>query len=156
MEVFSKSSQQTKELAFRIAKTIKKRSVLALYGDLGAGKTTFVSGLVEALGIKARVQSPTFVLIRHYRNKGLVGKANAAGNKLCKANRKINVVNHIDLYRLKDFQEAKDLGITELFLEPNSISVIEWPGVIEAELPKDTIKIFFEVFGEDKRKITYA
>lgn len=134
MEVSTKSTEETKELAFKIAKKISKGNVLALYGDLGSGKTTFTRYLTEALGLKSRVQSPTFVIARKYEN----------GN---------TILNHIDLYRLSSIQEAKDIGIEEFLVNPKSITIIEWPELIEDLLPENTIRIYFEYVGENERKI---
>lgn len=134
MEVSTKSTEETKELAFKIAKKISKGDVLALYGDLGSGKTTFTRYLTEALGLKSRVQSPTFVIARKYENGS-------------------TILNHIDLYRLSSIQEARDIGIEEFLGNPKSITIIEWPELIEDLLPENTIRISFEHVGENERKI---
>jgi tRNA threonylcarbamoyladenosine biosynthesis protein TsaE len=134
MEITTHSTEETKKLAFELAPKLKSGSIVALYGDLGSGKTTFTSFLVSALGIKARVQSPTFVIARKYKGSA------------------VNV-NHIDLYRLSTLKEAKDIGILELFNEERSISVIEWPEIVEDLLPSDAVKIFFTQVSETERKI---
>ncbi len=134
MEVLSKSTNQTKELAGSIAKKLKSGAVVGLYGDLGAGKTTFAGFLVHALGIDRRVQSPTFVIARKYIGKKLT-------------------VNHIDLYRLQDPEELQDLGLQEFFEEKSAITLIEWPEVAEVFLPEGTIRIYFEYVNENTRKI---
>lgn len=131
MENITKTTGETKKLAFEIAKKIKPGSVLALYGDLGSGKTTFTRFLVEGLGLKNRVQSPTFVVARKYEN-----------------------VNHVDLYRLSSDDEAKDIGIEELLENEKEITIIEWPEIVESLLPKETVKIYFEYIDENTRKIT--
>ena len=131
MEIISGSTDKTKEIAYEIAGKIKKGSVIALYGDLGSGKTTFVRYFVEGLGLKNRVQSPTFVVARKYGN-----------------------VNHIDLYRLSSKEEALDIGLEEMISDENSITVIEWPETIEDLLPSNTVKIYFEYIDENTRKIT--
>ena len=131
MENITNSTGQTKKLAFEIAKKIKNSDVLALYGDLGSGKTTFTGYLVEGLGLKNRVQSPTFVISRKYGN-----------------------VNHVDLYRLISEDEVKDLGIEELIEDKNEVLIIEWPELAERFLPKETVKIYFEYIDENSRKIT--
>ncbi len=134
MEVSTHSAQETKRLAFEIAKKITKGDVIALYGDLGAGKTVFTRYLAEALGLKSRVQSPTFVIARRYKSKDLV-------------------MNHIDLYRLTSKQDAEDIGIEDFLNNPENITVIEWPEIIEGILPQKTIRIYFEDTGENARKI---
>ena len=131
MENITKSTEETKRLAVELAGKIQKGSVLALYGDLGSGKTTFTRYFVEALGLKNRVQSPTFVVARKYGD-----------------------VNHVDLYRLTNEEEARDIGIEEMLFDQNSITLIEWPEIIENILPEKTIKIYFEYIDENTRKIT--
>ncbi|HLC93800.1 MAG TPA: tRNA (adenosine(37)-N6)-threonylcarbamoyltransferase complex ATPase subunit type 1 TsaE [Patescibacteria group bacterium] len=136
MEVISKSTGDTKKLAGKIAEKIRPGAVLALYGDLGSGKTTFVSYLVEALGLNARVQSPTFVMVRKYTG-----------------GRETPVVNHIDLYRLTSKEEVEEIGVPELISESNTVTVIEWPELAEHLLPDDTVKIKFAYIDENTRKI---
>ena len=131
MENITHSTEETKRLAFEIAKKIQKGRTLALYGDLGSGKTTFTRYFVEGLGLKNRVQSPTFVVARKY-----------------------GYVNHVDLYRLTDEEEAKDIGIEEMLVDKNAITLIEWPEIINNLLPKETVKIYFEYIDENTRKIT--
>ena len=131
MESITKSTEETKKLAIELAKKTKKGSVLALYGDLGSGKTTFTRFFVEALGLKNRVQSPTFVVARKY-----------------------GYVNHVDLYRLTSEEEARDIGIEEMLVDKNMITLIEWPEIINNLLPKETVKIYFEYIDENTRKIT--
>jgi tRNA threonylcarbamoyladenosine biosynthesis protein TsaE len=108
-----------------------------LYGDLGSGKTTFTAFLVHALGIDRRVQSPTFVILRKY----------SAGSD------EISTVNHFDFYRIQDENELYDLGLEEIFGEPNAIAVIEWPKVAESFLPKNIKKMQFEYIDEEERRI---
>jgi len=130
MEVTTNSTQETKELAEKLAENIKSGMTLALYGDLGSGKTTFTRFLVEALGQDSRVQSPTFVVARKYGN-----------------------INHIDLYRLTTKEEVEDIGIEEFLADESAINIIEWPELAEAFLPKDTVSIYFEYVDDEKRKI---
>ncbi len=138
MEVLSKSTENTKELAGQLTPKIKSGSVIALYGDLGSGKTTFVKYLVEALGSGSKVQSPTFVLIRTYK---------IAGKELKK-------IHHVDLYRITDTRELHNLGLEELISEPQSVCLIEWPEIVEKILPVNTIKIYFEYVEENVRRIS--
>lgn len=137
MEVFSQSTGETENLAQRVAKGLKPGDVLALYGGLGSGKTTFVGFLVEALGIYARVLSPTFVVLRCY----------SGGGGLIKA------VNHVDLYRMQSREEVFALGLQEIFSEEDAITVIEWPELAENYLPETSKKIYFEYVAENIRKI---
>lgn len=147
MEVLSVSTEKTKELARILAPKLKAGDIVALYGDLGTGKTAFTSYLVEALSIPSRVQSPTFVLSRRYANKDNIEAQNSL---------KVLSVHHLDLYRLQSEKEVEDIGLLDMIEEPNSISIIEWPEHAEKLLPKErTVKIFFQ-YGdnENERKIT--
>lgn len=134
MEILTNSSAQTKKLAFKVAKKLKGGEILALYGDLGSGKTTFVQGLVTGFGIKDKVQSPTFVFIRFYGNKPKIV--------------------HIDLYRITSLSELSDLGLEEFLGDKDTVSVIEWPEKMESLLPKDALKIKFKFISENTRRIT--
>lgn len=136
MEILLSSTQKTKDLAGKVAGKLKPGDVLALYGDLGSGKTTFVNFLVDSLGIPARVQSPTFVLHRKYTG--------GSGD--------IKVVNHIDLYRITKLEETNDLGLDEIFTKEDSVAVIEWPELVENILPKKTTKIYFDYVSKNERK----
>jgi tRNA threonylcarbamoyladenosine biosynthesis protein TsaE len=131
MEVIANSTDKTKKLAYEIAKKIKEGYVIALYGDLGSGKTTFVRYLVEGLGLKNRVQSPTFVVVRRYGN-----------------------INHVDLYRLCSKEEVLEIGLEEMMQDKKSITIIEWPEIVEKLLPTNTVKIYFDYIDEKTRKIT--
>ncbi|NMB91321.1 tRNA (adenosine(37)-N6)-threonylcarbamoyltransferase complex ATPase subunit type 1 TsaE [candidate division WWE3 bacterium] len=130
MEITTHSTQETKEFANKIAKGISLGMIIALYGDLGSGKTTFTRFLVEALGEKGRVQSPTFVIARKYGH-----------------------INHVDLYRLSTEQEVEDLGFKDMVEDKESITIVEWPDLAEKLLPKDTLRIYFEYIDESSRRI---
>ncbi len=145
MEVISKTTCQTKELACQLSKKLKAGDVLAMYGDLGTGKTTFTKYLVEALGLAVRVQSPTFVISRKYSKE--TGSINLQENN-------IDVVNHVDLYRIQTTKELEELDLKDLFEEKNAITVIEWPEIAKGILPANTICIYFESVDEDSKKIT--
>jgi tRNA threonylcarbamoyladenosine biosynthesis protein TsaE len=141
MEVLSTSPRATKELARGIAQKIKPGSVLFLYGDLGAGKTTFVQGFIDGLGFGSRVQSPTFILMRTYQPL-----------KETKVGSGVTHVNHLDLYRLTDPSEFDSLDIWKNIEDKNAVTIIEWPKVIENMIP-NSIKVYIEVAGENERKI---
>src|SRR3990167_8191355 len=96
MDVLSRSTQETEELAKRLATQLKSGDVLALHGDLGSGKTTFTAYLVSALGIEKRVQSPTFVILRRYAAETDETAENIGGSL-----NGIKIVNHLDLYRVQ-------------------------------------------------------
>jgi tRNA threonylcarbamoyladenosine biosynthesis protein TsaE len=156
MEKVVISTEETANLAREVALKLRSGDVLALYGNLGTGKTTFTRFLVESLGINAKVQSPSFVLARVYERTE--NSNNAPSPTPQERSGKFHViekVNHLDLYRLQNENELKDLGLEEYFNQPNSITVIEWPELAESFLPKNTKRIYFEDLGEDKRKIYF-
>jgi len=123
------NQEQMYHLASFFAKKLSKGSVLALFGPLGGGKTTFVSSLVHHLSIKDPVTSPTFTYLHIYGD----------------------IVAHFDLYRLKHPNEFFSMGFEEYF-SPNYITIIEWPDIIEEFLPKETLKLHFSHHG-NKREV---
>lgn len=139
LEFTTKSTKETQEVAEKIAGMLQTGDVLALYGDLGSGKTTFTAYLVHSLGLEARVQSPTFVIARKYH-----------GGK-----NEIEVVNHLDLYRLGSIEEVEDLGLEEMFTEKNAITIIEWPEIAEVLLPNSVKTLEFTYIDENIRKIKF-
>src|SRR3990167_4919976 len=135
-ERITSSPTETKEWAEALAKAITPPKILALFGNLGAGKTTFIQGLAKGLGIRGRVLSPTFIFIRPY--------------KLSKGYK----FYHVDLYRLISEKDAKSIGLTEILGDKNAIVAMEWPEKIENLLPKGMISIKIEELDETKRKLT--
>lgn len=127
------SEKETKNLAKKMAGKIKS-GVIALTGELGAGKTTFVQGFAKGLGIKEKIISPTFVLIRQYPIPNTS-----------------RILYHIDLYRLEGFTE---LGLKEIIGDPNNIVLIEWAEKAEKYLPENTIRVTMEKTSQTERKIT--
>ena len=139
MEIVAANTEQTQKFAEEIASKLKPGNIVALYGDLGAGKTTFVSMVTKALGFTDRVQSPTFVVSRIYSGGGP-----ASG---------IKCIHHLDLYRMQDSGDVKDLGMEGYLNQPDSLTFIEWPEVAEKYLPEKSVRIFFEILSENERKI---
>lgn len=146
MEYITNSAEETQELGKRIGSQIAAsggQQILALEGDLGSGKTTFVQGLAEGLGVPDRILSPTFILMRQYN---------------IDSSRSYETFYHIDLYRLEKNveEELKNLGFFEIIGDPNNLAAIEWAEKARNFLPDDVVLINFEYLGEDKRKITIA
>lgn len=135
MEVITQSAKETQKLGEEMAADLKPGDILALYGDLGGGKTTFIQGLARGLGIKKRVISPTFVFVRQYPFSS--GKT----------------FYHIDLYRISEKTEARGLGLEEIFRDKKAIVVIEWADRIESILPQKRIDLHFQYLDENKRRI---
>lgn len=130
------SEKETHNLGKVMAKK-RQGNIIALFGDLGAGKTTFVQGFAKGLGIKDKIISPTFVLIRQHKLKK-------------------GFLYHIDLYRLEDNLSIKELGIDEIISNPNNLVLIEWAEKMEKNLPKNAIKINLKKLEGDKRLITIS
>lgn len=131
----TKSSEETKKVAQDLVRRLTFPAVLALYGDLGSGKTTFVQGLAKGLGIETHLVSPTFIIHRVYP----IG------------HRKLH---HLDLYRLEGEANLDFLDLGDLFKDPDNLVVIEWAEKIDHLLPKETIKIKFEYGDEETRIIS--
>lgn len=134
-KVITNSEEETRKFAQSFAQSIKS-NIYALSGNLGAGKTTFVQGFAKGLGIKDKIISPTFVLIRQHQIPNTK-----------------KVLYHIDLYRLENLGTYNELGLKEIFSDPNAIVVIEWAEKLTT-LPNGTIKISIEKVGEQKRVFT--
>jgi tRNA threonylcarbamoyladenosine biosynthesis protein TsaE len=130
MKFISDSPSKTKKLGALLAKEILsgkngKPVVIALNGNLGAGKTTFIQGFAGELGVKNKIMSPTFVIFRHYR---------------LKKNPREHLF-HMDAYRIGKISELDPLGFKKIISLPGSITVVEWPEKIKKALPKNSIWI---------------
>lgn len=136
----SSSPAQTKRIAQKLARLLPAGQTLALEGDLGAGKTTFVAGLVAGLqnAKGVRVQSPTFALARTYPTQP--------------------PLHHVDLYRLNDAVVLEDLGIESLLDDESAIVCIEWPKHHANPLPKNTLWIVLSAQTKNNRtlQLTFA
>ena len=127
------SEEETAAIGRQLAPSLAAESVVLLSGDLGTGKTAFVRGLAEGLGVSpAEVSSPTFTLIQEYR-----------GGRL--------PLLHVDLYRLNDAREIEDLGLDEL--GNGAVLAIEWADKL-THPPRDAIRVAIEHAGETGRRIT--
>ena len=142
----SKNASQTQKLAGKIvadlltAKGSKNAAVLALEGELGGGKTTFVQGLAKALGVKEKITSPTFVIMRRF-DIGILG------------NYDFKNLYHIDCYRLNSPKELIELDFKKIIERPENLVVIEWAEKVKSLVPKNAVWISFEWKGEKERKI---
>ena len=132
IQIISNGAQETIELGQKIAELAKAGSVFCLTGDLGAGKTTLVRGIAQALKIKSVVQSPTFNIMKIYFD----------GTK---------PLIHIDAYRLADINT--DIGLDEYIGYETGITVIEWPIYIQYLIPENANEINITNLGDNVRKI---
>lgn len=130
----SKSARQTQKIAGNLVKKIQKKRknafVIALKGDLGDGKTTFVQGLARALGVKQKITSPTFNIFKRYGN-----------------------FYHFDCYRIEGPKEILELGFKEIISNPKNIVAIEWADRIKKIIPKNAVWLTFFFVDKTKRKI---
>lgn len=110
--------------------------LLAFYGAMGAGKTTFTVALCKALGVADNVCSPTFTIVNEY--------ATGEGEP----------IYHFDFYRIKNNAEALDIGIEDYFYG-RSLCIMEWPENIESLLPEDTLRVHIDVDAEGRRTISW-
>ena len=118
------------------------RRVFAFNGNMGAGKTTFIKCLCEAMGTEDVVNSPTFAIVNVYEVEELKGE-----------NGKVKTeVNHFDCYRIKDLREAMDMG-TEEYLYSGNYCFIEWAELIEPLLPDDLVTVEIEVLENGDREL---
>lgn len=127
-----KNADETLEIGFRFSKIIDQNLLIFLKGNLGAGKTTFVRGLIHGLGFQGRVKSPSYSLFEQYLLKF--------------------TVNHFDLYRFKSSDEWIDAGFNE-FINGHDVNLIEWPEMAENVLPKADIILNFEHTENDSREL---
>ncbi|HNX68787.1 MAG TPA: tRNA (adenosine(37)-N6)-threonylcarbamoyltransferase complex ATPase subunit type 1 TsaE [Candidatus Omnitrophota bacterium] len=135
---FTSSAKETIEFAKKFAKTVKPGTVFCLEGQLGSGKTTFVKGLAEGLGMKRpeQVKSPTFVLMHVYKAKVSL--------------------YHFDCYRLDSVEELEEIGLDDFVNDPNAISCVEWAEKAKNLLPSTSRHISFEILGPTKRRISIS
>lgn len=126
--------EELDNLAEKLGKFVEKNSVIALVGDLGTGKTTFVKKFAESLGVKENLKSPTFNYVLEYLSGRLP-------------------LYHFDVYRLGEPEEVYEVGYED-YLNNDAVVIIEWANIIKSELPKEYIEIKLEHFDESSRKLS--
>ena len=138
MDITTRSLQefgaQMHAFAIGLAPHPSRARIVALSGDLGAGKTTFVQGIAKALGVEEAVTSPTFVIEKIYQLE----------------NQKFSRLIHVDAYRLKGAHDLEVLGWKELLDDPGNLIVLEWPEKVAAAIPADATRVHFEIKGEGR------
>jgi tRNA threonylcarbamoyladenosine biosynthesis protein TsaE len=127
------SPEETDAAGERLGATLGPGDVVALSGELGAGKTVLVQGLVRALGVVTVATSPTFVLVNEYRGR--------------------LPVHHVDAYRTQSLAELLDLGLPEL-MDGDGVTVIEWAERLEPLLPTRAVRVRITGVGDEPREIT--
>jgi tRNA threonylcarbamoyladenosine biosynthesis protein TsaE len=136
--VITSSAQETIKFAKGFAKELKPGAVLCLEGQLGSGKTTFIKGLAEGLGLQRpeQVKSPTFVLMHIYKAK--------------------MPLYHFDCYRLNSLEELENIGFQDFVSDPKAISCVEWAGKAGALIPEDARHVHFEILSASQRSISIS
>lgn len=130
IEVRCPTEADTRAFAARLAPVLRPGDILVLAGELGCGKTLFTAGLATGLGVDELVVSPSFVLVRRYSSGFLP-------------------VVHVDVYRLGSINEFDDLDVFEM--ASDGVLVIEWGNAIETTLPRDHLRVEFEVEDDETR-----
>lgn len=136
MEIKIQSLENIHEAAREFIAAMGDNTVFALYGKMGAGKTTFIKALCQELGVEDVVTSPTFAVINEYRS-------DIAGE----------LIYHFDFYRIKKLEEVYDMGYEDYFYS-GALCFIEWPELVEELLPGNTIKVTIEELEDGSRKLT--
>lgn len=114
------------------------RTVVALHGEMGAGKTTFINAMCKELGVETDpTASPTFALVNEYRSDTTA-----------------ELIYHFDLYRLESLDEAVDMGIED-YLDCGAVCLIEWPDIVDPMLPDDTIDLTIKVEPDGSRTLSW-
>ena len=131
------SLKELHEAAQKVLHAIGNRNIIALYGAMGAGKTTFVKAICEVSGVFDQVSSPTFTLVNEYQT--------AHGR----------MIYHFDFYRINTIEEVFDMGYDEYF-DSEGLCLIEWPELIEELLPKDAVRIYIKEVQNGVREACLA
>ena len=129
----SATPEDTAALGEALARTLGPGDVVALYGELGSGKTCFVQGLVRGLGVTTVATSPTFVLVNEYRGR--------------------LAIHHVDVYRTGSLAELMDFGLLDM-MGGDGVTLLEWADRAELLLPPRAIKVRLDGVGDDPRTIT--
>jgi len=138
MKYLTKSAKQTEALGKKFVKSLKQGSVFGLVGDLGAGKTAFVKGVAKGLDVKARITSPTFVLMRVYNTK----------------NKQIKRLVHVDAYRVKKAVYLSGIGLEDYLSDPETLVLIEWADQVRSIMPRRANMIYFKYRNLSSREIS--
>lgn len=140
MEFFLHTLTDLDQAACGLVDFAGDRRKMAFYGEIGVGKTTFIQAICKQLGVREAVVSPTFALVNEY--------------SLAADFQQEQLVYHLDLYRLKNIQEALDIGVEDMLYDSH-YCFIEWPELIEVLLPEEVLRIKIEALNNSARKIVF-
>lgn len=135
MEITIENTEGLAAAARQFIEAMGERRIFAFYGKMGAGKTTFIKAICEALGVEDVVTSPTFAIVNEYGADGAFDR-----------------VYHFDFYRIKNLREAYDIGCEEYFYS-GCPCFIEWPELVEELLPENTVNVSIEVRDDESRLV---
>ena len=135
MEIKIQSLGEIRQAAHLFVEAMGENTVFALYGKMGAGKTTFVKAICEELGVTDVITSPTFAIVNEYRS-------DESGE----------LIYHFDFYRIKKLSEVYDMGYEDYFFS-GALCFIEWPELVEELLPGDVVKVTIEECEDGSRVI---
>ena len=133
MEIITHSERETEDAGAAFGAKIPDGTVVAMYGELGAGKTAFVRGMARGMGIDCRVNSPTFTIVNEYLGQ--------------------RTLLHFDMYRLSSADELWDIGWDD-YLERGAVCAVEWSENVEDAFTGGEVTVRFEKTGENERHIT--
>lgn len=136
--------QEIRAAAKEFVAQIGDRRVFAFYGQMGAGKTTFIKAVCEELGVEDVITSPTFAIVNEYDADNSNGTSPYTGK-----------VYHFDFYRIKKLEEVYDMGYEDYFYS-GALCFIEWPELIEELLPNNAIMVNIEMLGDGRRVVRFA
>ena len=136
MEIKINSLEQIHEAAQEFVAAMGDHTVFAFYGQMGAGKTTFIKAVCECLGVEDVINSPTFAIVNEYRS--------GSGE----------LIYHFDFYRIKKLEEVYDMGYEDYFYS-GALCFIEWPELIEELLPADAVKASIVEAEDGSRTVSF-
>ena len=141
MEIKINSLDQIGEAAQEFIANFGERRVFAFYGKMGAGKTTFIKAVCEALGVEDVITSPTFAIVNEYTPHSSLPTPHSS-------------IFHFDFYRIKKLEEVYDMGFEDYFYS-GALCFIEWPELIEDVLPEDAVKVSITENADGSRTVSF-
>lgn len=136
MQLYIPNQSQIRQVAAEFLKAVGERRIIAFYGPMGVGKTTFIKAICDEKGVTDTVNSPTFAIVNEYTD--------AAGDSIF----------HFDFYRIKQLAEVIDLGY-ENYIDSGSLCLMEWPELIEPLLPDEVLKVYLTEDPQGGRRIEF-
>ena len=130
------SLEEIEAAASTFLKTVPEKKVFAFHGEMGAGKTTFITAVCRSLGVDSAISSPTFSIINEYKT----------GDRR---------IFHLDLYRLKGAAEAIDAGVEDVLFS-GDLCLVEWPEIAPELFPDDTVHVFLRLVDPVRRKLSFT